>query len=67
MKAEDAKRVVEACKGVPLGLQKSYPNFDKIPMAGATFKSRDDIWPIGSGKETKSESEPAGDKKKWKI
>ena len=65
--AADAKRIVEACTGIPLREQCKAKDFDAIPLAGAKFASRDDIWPIGSGKETKSESEPAGDKKKWKI
>jgi hypothetical protein len=48
LKADQAKRIVETCAGIPIGLQATFPNFDKIPMAGAVFASRDDIWPIGS-------------------
>lgn len=73
----DAKAIVEACGQIPVGLQASLPNFDKIPLAGAKFASRDDIWPIGTkgasaGKAEKpakgKKAPPAeGDKKNWKI
>jgi hypothetical protein len=46
--AQSAKRIVESCSNIPIGLQKTFANFDKIPMAGARFASRDDIWPIGT-------------------
>jgi hypothetical protein len=75
LKDSDAKRIVDSCARIPIGLQTTFANFDKIPMAGAKFASREDIWPIGS-KESKA-SKPAGDKesaakdtkkkKDWKL
>lgn len=49
-----AKRIVEAVSDIPIGLQATYPNFNRIPPAGSRFKSREDIWPIDS-----KESKPA--------
>ncbi|MBI4118493.1 MAG: hypothetical protein HY455_03095 [Parcubacteria group bacterium] len=72
--ASEAKRIVEACSGIPIGLQTTLPNFDKIPMAGATFASREDIWPIGTkGSPPRSKSKdkkpaPKGkEKPDWKL
>ncbi|MDO8526700.1 MAG: hypothetical protein Q7T03_03320 [Deltaproteobacteria bacterium] len=53
VKRDKSARIVEAVSNIPVGLQATYPNFKKIPIAGARFKSRDDIWPIGT-KESKS-------------
>lgn len=67
-----AANIIEAISQIPMGLQATYPNFDKIPMAGARFKSREAIWPIGSKKSGSSET-PAEDKKgkkgkpDWKL
>lgn len=44
----EARRIVEACAGIPIGLQKTFANFEKIPQAGALFANRGDIWPIGT-------------------
>lgn len=73
----EAKKIVEACAGIPIGLQKTLPNFDKIPAAGAIFASREDIWPVGAkgAVPKKSDKTPAGKpdegkgkkKKDWKL
>lgn len=72
----EAKRIVDTCGGIPIGLQTTFANFDKIPMAGAKFASREDIWPIGSKESSpgvkpskESEPKPAVEKKKkgWKL
>jgi hypothetical protein len=68
----DAKRIVEACSNIPIGLQKTFANFEKIPMAGAIFASRDDIWPEGekgTAKKGRGKRPPkdGGDKKSWKV
>jgi hypothetical protein len=71
---ERAAAVAEAVRGIPIGLQKTLPNFDRIPMAGAIFANRDDIWPIGakeakkpgSGKTGKPPAK-SGKKSDWKI
>ncbi|MEK7498237.1 MAG: hypothetical protein AAB611_00040, partial [Patescibacteria group bacterium] len=47
MSRERAIATIEAVRGIPIGLQKTFPNFGRIPMAGAVFASREDIWPIG--------------------
>ena len=72
---ENAKRIVDACSRIPVGLQATFPNFAEIPMAGARFASREDIWPIGKNGAKKSEdaklegSKPErGDKKQsWRL
>ncbi|MDP3792354.1 MAG: hypothetical protein Q8Q89_01355 [bacterium] len=75
-KSDRAKsaRIVEAVSDVPIGLQATYPNFNKIPLAGSRFKSRDDIWPIGTSVPKKEKTRPSGKAKKddkkdkdWKI
>lgn len=45
---ETAKRIVRACAGTPVGAQAALPGFRKIPLAGARFARRDDLWPIGT-------------------
>ena len=70
--AREAGRVVEACSGIPIGLQASLPNFEKIPMAGARFASREDIWPIGVAKpresrKPKASADDALAPKDWKL
>ena len=68
---ERALAIVEALRGIPVGLQKTFPNFDRIPMAGAIFASREDIWPIGTKVETENsvlpKSKPKSKKDDWKI
>ncbi|MBI5152855.1 MAG: hypothetical protein HZA36_00100 [Parcubacteria group bacterium] len=76
MSKERTIATVEAVRGIPVGLQKTFPNFDRIPMAGAVFASRDDIWPIGMkgiDAENAAPSEPKEKAKKkknkdgWKL
>lgn len=59
----DANKVATACEGIPMGLQKSFENFSKIPMAGARFKSRDDIWPMTGKSGTTAKAKAADEKK----
>ena len=68
-------RIVDACGQIPIGLQTTFPNFGKIPAAGARFASREDIWPIGAklaAKPKKDDAEPKpkpgkGKKDPWKL
>lgn len=64
-------RIKEAVRGIPIGLQATCPNFNKIPMAGARFKSREDIWPIGAkAPKSPASSKKGSDKKErknWKL
>jgi len=58
MKKSEAKAIVEAVSGIPIGAQASLPNFNKIPMRGEKFAKKGDLWPMtGSpskgGKKTK--------------
>ena len=69
----NAARIVEACSNVPRGLQRTFPNFEKIPLAGSVFASRDDIWPIGSPEAKTKPREDSGvmpqgpTERKWKL
>jgi len=68
-----ARRIVGACAGIPLGLQATLSNFGKIPMAGARFASREDIWPIGTkngspkAKSVGGKTPAKKDGKPWKL
>lgn len=43
----EAKQVIKAVSHIPLRAQADLPGFDKIPLKGALFGSREDLWPIG--------------------
>lgn len=43
----DAKRIARSVAGIPIGAQAALPSFDSVPKAGALFKEKSDIWPIG--------------------
>lgn len=66
---ERSAKIVEALRGIPVGLQTTFPNFGKIPMAGARFASRDDIWPIGTKRTGGAKTPKAAGKgkKDWKL
>lgn len=65
--AASAKSIVDVCAGVPLGLQATYANFGKIPLAGAKFASRDDIWPMDAKGKAKKATPAEEAKKDWKL
>lgn len=72
-RAKSAK-IVEAVSNIPVGLQTTYPNFNKIPSAGSRFKGREDIWSIETkepkrSKTTDKPANPSGKSKKddWKL
>ena len=51
----DAMQIVRAVSNIPLRAQAMLPNFDRIPLKGSIFASREDIWPInGSQRELQS-------------
>lgn len=60
-------RIVEAVRGIPVGLQTTFPNFKKIPMAGARFASREDIWPIGTTAAIKTATKEKPSKSTYKL
>lgn len=45
---DDARVIARSLQNIPVGAQARLPNFAKIPLEGAIFASRDDIWPIGT-------------------
>lgn len=61
----DAENIRRAVAGIPIGAQALLPGFDKIPLAGAKFANKGDIWPseIKAEESTGSEKDkPAGEK-----
>lgn len=57
----DARDVMRAVSGIPVGKQTLLPNFRDIPKAGDIFRSKEDSWPIG---HPKAEPEEGGHPKK---
>lgn len=51
--AENAKLIAKAVANIPAGAQMALPNFGKIPMKGAIYASKTDLWPIDEKTETK--------------
>lgn len=43
---EDARSIVRAISDIPIGAQAMLPNFNKIPLAGAQFAKKGDLWPM---------------------
>ncbi len=42
----DAKAIQRAIASIPVGAQAALENFDKIPLKGALFAKKGDIWPM---------------------
>lgn len=73
-KNANPQEIISAVANIPVGLQTESPNFNRIPLAGARFKSREDIWSVDSGKSKKgpvtAEAKPEKKtraKKDWKL
>ena len=47
LKKADAEKIQSAVAKIPLGAQAALPNFKKIPLKGALFAKKGDLWPIG--------------------
>lgn len=65
-----AHQVALAVANIHMKAQAKFPNFTKIPMAGARFASREDIWPVDEAQTTKPSAKPeppAGDKIDWNL
>ncbi|MDZ4260126.1 MAG: hypothetical protein U1A25_00510 [Candidatus Sungbacteria bacterium] len=66
-----AQQIIRAVANIPMGAQRRLGNFNHIPMKGAKFASRDDVWPIGVSVEGTlpfvMPSEPATDEINWKL
>jgi len=41
-----AQEIARAVAHIPLGAQAMLPNFNKIPLSGAVFANKGDLWPI---------------------
>lgn len=63
-----AQYVIRAVANIPMGAQAKLQNFDRIPMKGARFNSRDDIWPMDTPTETPaSPLLPDEDEINWQL
>ncbi len=63
----DARNVVDAVSGIPLGAQRALPNFKRMPNGGDLFAAKTDLWPIDpskapatSKKQKTDETKPSG-------
>jgi hypothetical protein len=69
MDKDIARAIKIAVTHIPIGAQMLLPNFDKIPLKGAKFAKKGDIWPMDSAqaKSSKKEEKTSGSKKpgKW--
>jgi hypothetical protein len=46
MSATNATAIMRGVANIPLKAQALLPNFDRVPLAGALFKTKGDAWPI---------------------
>ena len=57
MSSSNAQTLIRAVSGIPIGAQAMLPNFNKIPLAGSYFKSKEDINPISAAEVKKIKKE----------
>ena len=57
MSTSNAQTLIRAVSGIPIGAQAMLPNFNKIPLAGSYFKSKEDINPISAAEVKKMKKE----------
>lgn len=68
LSAAQAKEIKRAVAGIPIGAQTLCENFDKIPLKGSTFATKEDIWPMSPiSEENPSEKSEGKKKKMWDI
>ncbi|MES2931228.1 MAG: hypothetical protein V4682_00835 [Patescibacteria group bacterium] len=48
LESADAKSIARSVSKIPVGAQAELPNFDKIPLRGALFENKGDLWPIAA-------------------
>ena len=53
---KDARGIVRAVAHIPLGVQKTFANYDRLPKAGDLFKEKTDLWPVDPGEVKSDES-----------
>lgn len=65
---QEVVSIKRAVAGIPISAQAALPNFSKIPLKGAEFAKKGDVWPIGydseGNPEAASEKKPNKKKKK---
>lgn len=62
----DARAIKRAVAGIPIGAQAALENFDKLPLKGAIFADKADIWPVdGDSTDEISETGKKSKKKMW--
>jgi hypothetical protein len=59
---EDARNIQRAVAGIPIGAQAKLPNFSKIPLKGAVFAKKGDLWPTGFDPDGSDEPTKPGKK-----
>jgi hypothetical protein len=59
----EAKGIVRAIAHIPLGAQKLFPNFDRLPKAGDLFREKTDLWPIDKGTVVEKKNKKSAGKK----
>lgn len=57
----NARAISRALVRIPVGAQAVLPNFNKIPLAGAKFAKKGDLWPIGHANASVETVEPDED------
>ncbi len=73
MSTATAIAIARGVANIPLKAQALLPNFDRVPLAGALFKNKDDAWPIddkGDGAsvlDSLGADEPSDSKKPGRI
>ncbi|MFA7193459.1 MAG: hypothetical protein WC087_00895 [Candidatus Paceibacterota bacterium] len=53
----EAMQIKRAVAGIPIGAQANLPNFDKMPVAGDLFASKEDVWPTKRVGDTADEAD----------
>lgn len=49
LKKDEARKIVEAVSHIPLGSQRTSPNYDRLPKKGDVFATKTDLWPVEAG------------------
>lgn len=58
---EAAKEIQRQVAGIPIGAQTTFENFEKIPLKGAVFANKHDLWPVAD----QAAEEAAGESSTW--
>lgn len=55
----NAREIKRAVSHIPIGAQAALPNFNKLPLKGAKFAKKGDVWPMGEEPDS-TEPKPKG-------